>query len=182
VEVLWNGQVVATVQPIASGTHGIWITPTVTVTGTGNLDRLTLREVGNQGSDGLGALIDNTTLVVAGEDQLQGGAGDDVFQLNSGSEGGDLIWDFGSLPGNNDVFHVSAAEFGAGLVAGASLAQSQLQIRTDNLAQDSDDRFVFRTTDTTLWFDQDGDGSAAAVLVADLQAGATLTSADLLLV
>ena len=66
VEVLWNGQVVATVQPIASGTHGIWITPTVIVTGTGNLDRLTLREVGSQGSDGVGALLDNVRLVAGG--------------------------------------------------------------------------------------------------------------------
>ncbi len=65
VEVLWNGQVVSTVQPIAAGMHGVWTTPTVTVTGTGNLDRLTFREVGSQGGDGRGALLDNVQLVVA---------------------------------------------------------------------------------------------------------------------
>jgi Ca2+-binding RTX toxin-like protein len=66
VEVLWNGQVVATVNPQASGTHGIWTTPTFTVKGTGGQDRLTFREVASQGGDGLGAMLDNVKLLAAG--------------------------------------------------------------------------------------------------------------------
>ena len=54
--------------------------------------------------------------------------------------------------------------------------------RHDNVAQDANDRFVFRTSDTTLWFDADGKGGAAATLLADLKAGAVVTTADILIV
>jgi Ca2+-binding RTX toxin-like protein len=118
----------------------------------------------------------------AGSDTMSGGLGNDAFVYNNRSEGGDIILDFSNQSGNNDIFHISAAGFGGGLVAGSILARSQFQVRSDNLAQDSDDRFIFRTTDRTLWFDEDGKGGAAAVMIADLQAGATLTHADILLV
>jgi lysophospholipase L1-like esterase len=61
VEVVWNGQVVATATP---GTD--WSTFTTTVTGTSGLDRLTIREVGSQGGDGWGALLDDFTLTPKG--------------------------------------------------------------------------------------------------------------------
>jgi hypothetical protein len=60
-----------------------------------------------------------------------------------------------------------------------ALAATQFRARGDNLAQDADDRFIFRTTDASLWFDADGKGSAAAEMIADLQAGAVLTAADI---
>jgi hypothetical protein len=56
-EILWNGSVVATVPPGNS-----WQTYDFTVVGTGGQDRLTFREVGSQGGDGLGALYDNVAL------------------------------------------------------------------------------------------------------------------------
>ncbi|MBH5386116.1 Ig-like domain-containing protein [Bradyrhizobium diversitatis] len=58
VEVLWNGSVVGVVPPDAD-----WKNYDFTVTGTGGQDRLTFREVANQGGDGLGALYDNVSLV-----------------------------------------------------------------------------------------------------------------------
>uniref|UniRef100_UPI0026357F73 carbohydrate-binding domain-containing protein n=1 Tax=uncultured Methylobacterium sp. TaxID=157278 RepID=UPI0026357F73 len=61
IEVLWNDKVVATVPP-----GGNWDTHTLSVTGTGGMDRLTLREVGSQSADGLGALYDNVSLVAKG--------------------------------------------------------------------------------------------------------------------
>ncbi|PYF09196.1 hypothetical protein C8J30_11069 [Rhodobacter viridis] len=51
--------------------------------------------------------------------------------------------------------------------------------RTDNRAQDADDRFIFRTTDGMLWFDADGKGGSAAVQIADLQDGAALKVVDI---
>ena len=75
---------------------------------------------------------------------------------------------------------MQATGFGGGLVAGA-LAAGQFISRGDNLAQDADDRFIFRTTDQTLWFDIDGTGGVGPSLIADLQAGALLTAADILL-
>ncbi len=61
VEVVWNGQVVATATPGSN-----WGTFTTTVTGTSGLDRLTIREVGSQGGDGWGALLDDFSLVAKG--------------------------------------------------------------------------------------------------------------------
>ena len=59
------------------------------------------------------------------------------------------------------------------------LAAAQFQSRTDNLAQDGNDRFIFRTTDKSLWFDSNGDGSGGLTLVADLQSTASMTASDI---
>jgi Ca2+-binding RTX toxin-like protein len=114
-----------------------------------------------------------------GVDTLTGGAGNDSFSIWQPRDGGDIITDFSSAAaGNNDRFVISGLGFPGGLLAG-NLPGAQFRSRADNSAQDADDRFIFRTTDTTLWFDADGTGAAAAVLVADLQAGASMTAADI---
>jgi len=115
-----------------------------------------------------------------GIDRLTGGTGNDVFQFHVVADGGDVITDFANAVGNNDSFRF-ATTMGGGLVAGALLA-SQFQSRADNLAQDANDRFIFRTTDHTLWFDSNGNGAGGLVLMADLQAGAVVTSADIMIV
>ena len=112
-----------------------------------------------------------------GLDRLTGGLGNDVFRFMTLDEMGDTVTDFRNAAGDNDRFQIAAA-VGGGLVAG-TLAAANFQIRADNLAQDSTDRFIFNTTDQTLWYDEDGNGTIAAVLVADLQAGASLTFADI---
>ena len=117
----------------------------------------------------------------AGVDRLRGGAGSDTFVYSDAFAGGDLILDYGNVAGNNDTVALLAAGFGAGLAAGA-LAATRFRARADNLAQDADDRFVFRTADATLWFDANGSGAGGLTLLADLQAGASLTAADILLV
>jgi glucose/arabinose dehydrogenase/uncharacterized protein (DUF427 family) len=62
IEVLWNGQVVATTTPTAG-----WGSFTVSnLVGTGGLDRLTIRELQSESTDGVGALIDNFRLVATG--------------------------------------------------------------------------------------------------------------------
>ena len=116
-----------------------------------------------------------------GVDTLTGGTGNDSFRFQTLGEAGDIITDFSNVGGNDDKFQIVASAFGGGLVAGA-LAASQFQSRADNVAQDANDRFIFRTTDRTLWFDADGTGAGAAVLVADLQAGAVVTAADIQLI
>ncbi len=116
-----------------------------------------------------------------GVDTLTGGLGNDSFRFQTLAEVGDIITDFSNVGGNDDKFQIVASAFGGGLVAGA-LAATQFQSRADNVAQDANDRFIFRTTDRTLWFDADGNGAGAAVLVADLQAGAVVTAADIQLI
>ncbi len=66
VEVVWNGQVVATATPGAA-----WGTFSVNVNGTGGQDRLTIREVQGQSGDGIGALLDNFRLVAGGTPNQQ---------------------------------------------------------------------------------------------------------------
>lgn len=118
----------------------------------------------------------------AGVDRLTGGGGNDTFRYLSLTDLGDVITDFSSAAaGNNDRFLFLASVFGDGVTTG-TLAATAFRSRTDNLAQDADDRFIFRTTDTTLWFDQDGAGGADAIMVADLQAGATVTASDIVIV
>ncbi len=59
VEVLWNGQIVGLAYPDTN--DGIWRNITVSVTGTGGMDQLQLRELASENESG-GALIDNVKL------------------------------------------------------------------------------------------------------------------------
>ena len=116
----------------------------------------------------------------AGIDRVTGGLGDDRFVFQALSESGDVISDFRNLAGDNDTVRIAAAGFGGGLLVGA-LPAAQFQTRADNIAQDGDDRFIFRTTDQTLWFDSNGNVADGLTLVADLQTGAVVTAADILI-
>jgi Ca2+-binding RTX toxin-like protein len=137
---------------------------------------------GNGGVDVLSGQGGNDTLQGgAGADRLNGGAGNDFFQIMALAERADVIQDFTNVAGNNDTLRLEGSGFGFGAATGA-LAASQFRARADNVAQDADDRFIFRTTDTTLWFDANGNAAGGLSLLADLQAGATLTAADFLLV
>lgn len=134
------------------------------------------------GRDRLSGGAGDDTLAGGAEiDTLTGGMGDDRFEFRARTEGGDRITDFAGAPGNNDTIAIVAAAFGGGLVAGA-LAASRFVTRANNVAQDANDRFIFRTTDDTLWFDQNGDRAGGLTLVADLQDGAVLTAADIILI
>jgi Ca2+-binding RTX toxin-like protein len=117
----------------------------------------------------------------AGADLLNGGAGDDRFVFRTLAEAGDTIATFGATVGNNDLFMLTVTGFGGGLARGA-LSATQFQTRADNLAQDADDRFIFRTGDKTLWFDANGHAAGGLTLLAHLPMGAAVTTADILLV
>jgi len=137
---------------------------------------------GGGGNDVLAGQAGNDTLVGGiGADVLNGGLGDDVFVFVTASQGGDVIVDFSNRSGNDDAFRLSAAGFGAGLTAGP-LATAHFWTSTSNLAHDGNDRFIFRTTDKTLWFDANGTAAGGLVLLADLQASAVVTAADIVLV
>lgn len=112
-------------------------------------------------------------------DTLHGGRGNDPFWFETLAQAVDIIQDFSAAAGNNDLARSSVAGFGAGLVGGAFLSAAQFQSRADNLAQDGSDRFTFRSTDTTLWFDANGNAAGGLTLVADLQAGAVMNAGDI---
>ncbi len=181
---------------LASNVENLVLTGSDAINGTGNAsaNRITGNEAANiisggRGTDmllgggGADTLSGGSSKDLleggAGIDVLTGGTGNDVFRFTNRAEAGDIVTDFRNWYGNNDVFHISAAGFGGGLTAGV-ISSSQFRTRGDNLAQDADDRFIFRTTDKTLWFDSNGNADGGLTLVADLDSGAKLTSADIL--
>jgi serralysin len=114
-----------------------------------------------------------------GADILSGGAGADTFAYEKTDEGGDIISGFSSI----DMFRFESDGF-VGLAVGV-LAASAFQSRaSDNYAQQSNDRFIYRQSDDTLWYDATGGngtaaGAADAILIADITANATVSYTDI---
>ena len=114
-----------------------------------------------------------------GLDLLTGGGGDDVFLFMDVQENSAVITDFSRRPGNDDSLHFSAANFG---LAEGRLSAAAFRAGPTNKAGDANDRFIFRKTDATLWFDGDGKGGSKSILIADMQKGAVVTAADIFLI
>jgi Ca2+-binding RTX toxin-like protein len=137
--------------------------------------------LGGGGNDILSTGLGNDRLGGGqGIDRLVGGLGSDAFQYVSANDGGDVIVDFSNAAGNDDYFFIYSALFGGGLTPGV-LAAGAFLSSVGNVGIDADDRFILRTGDKTVWFDIDGAGGAAPVLIADLQATATVTASDFIL-
>jgi Ca2+-binding RTX toxin-like protein len=113
-----------------------------------------------------------------GIDTLTGGTQADRFEFAALTEIGDNILDFTAV---DDTIVVTGTAFGGGLVAG-TLGAALFQSSATNVAANATVRFIFENDVKILWFDADGNGSGAAVLVADLQASATMTNADILII
>ncbi len=146
---------------------------------TGDAEANTLTGFG--GKDLLSGGAGNDSLAGGnGFDALFGGAGNDRFVFNAPTEGRDLIGDFHNSGGDDDAILISAAGFGAGLVAGV-LPDLHFQVRADNLAQYADDRFIYNTATHAVWFDANGSAMGGLTLIAVVQAGATLSAADILI-
>ena len=75
---------------------------------------------------------------------------------------------------------MSAAAFGAGLAAGA-LTPDRFVANTTGRAITVDHRFVYESDTGRLFFDSDGSGAAARMLIATLATLPTLDAGDLLL-
>jgi Ca2+-binding RTX toxin-like protein len=137
---------------------------------------------GSGGNDILSGGLGNDRLEGGpGIDRLVGGGGNDAFQFALPSVGGDVIVDFSSnAVGNDDYFFIYSVLFGGGLTPGV-LAAGAFLSSVGNVGIDADDRFILRTGDKTVWFDIDGAGGAGPVLIADLQATATVTASDFIM-
>lgn len=103
-----------------------------------------------------------------GIDKISGGGGNDVFVFFAPNLTGDKI-------------HIDGANFGTMLDLGV-IPDAVFQTRADNKAQNADDRFIFRTTDATLWFDANGNASGGKTLIADLQNGAAMNANDIVII
>ena len=92
--------------------------------------------------------------------------------FGSAAEGADEIADFAS---GTDTIQVSAGGFGGGLTAGGSVT---LVSGSTPTASGTGGQFLYDTDDGTLYWDADGTGGGAAVLVATLSSAPTLTASD----
>nr|WP_228037686.1 DUF3574 domain-containing protein [Nodosilinea sp. LEGE 06152] len=133
---------------------------------------------GNSGDDILLGEDGNDTLIGGkGVDILTGGEGYDAFRFNNLHQGGDKITDFAA---EGDRILIRAAGFGGGLVAGAPISPEQFSLGT--AAADGKDRFIYNNLSGELFFDCDGNGCQAQVLVAVLSGAPALSNADIVVV
>ena len=69
----------------------------------------------------------------------------------------------------DDRIEISAAGFGGGLVAGVALSGAQFVVNTTGLAtRNGIGQFIWERDAKALWWDHDGKGGDAAVLIATL--------------
>lgn len=187
----FNGNAKSLIENALGGSGNDTITGNVAanmLSGNGGIDTLRGLNGNDQllGGDGNDTLLggngnDKLTGGV-GFDQMTGGLGDDLFIFNGLSGIGDTVADFSSAAaGNNDRFDFENTAFG-NLPAGA-LAATQFQSSTAATALNANIRFFFETDTRILRFDRDGSASGfSAVVVATLQAGASMTAGDIFLI
>jgi Ca2+-binding RTX toxin-like protein len=177
---------------LGGGLEQLLLRGTTGLTGTGNeLDNLIAgtagadRLLGRDGADTLqGGAGADTLTGGAGLDRLVGGAGADRFVFATAAEGGDAI--IGFQPGE-DALLVRAAGFGGGLAAGTDLAGTGRFLSGPALTQATSPagtgQFVFDSSAGLLWWDADGAGGAASVLVASFQGqGSALTASGIIVI
>jgi Ca2+-binding RTX toxin-like protein len=111
-----------------------------------------------------------------GADVLGGGSDADIFDFRSSASGADEITDF---LGGTDKIQVSAGGFGGGLVAGGSVS---LVSGTNPTASAATGQFLYDSDDGRLFWDADGTGGGAAVLVATLSNVPSLAASDFIVV
>ena len=111
----------------------------------------------------------------AGRDTLTGGAGADQFIYDLASEGGDVISDFSAAQG--DLIEISHNGFGGGLPSSGPLDAAQFVNGTHATAATG--QFLWNSATSTLSWDVDGTGAAAAVVISKLTGVTTLTAANI---
>lgn len=125
--------------------------------------------VGNAGANTIKGTAYNDTIVGGpGNDLLTGGAGADVFvfaSAPSARSNKDTITDF--TPGT-DVLQFASAVFPGAGPAGALDPNAFWSGAGVVAAHDADDRFIYDTTTGSLYYDADGVGGLAPVIVAVL--------------
>jgi len=133
------------------------------VTGTAYQDIL----IGDNGVNGLDGAAGNDILIGGnGADILTGGAGADSFRYLGGETGLDRILDFTS--GSDTIF-----------IVGANFGQTgTATFQTGTAATAANATFLYDTATGIVSYDADGSGAGAAVQLAQLNTGLSLSIAD----
>ncbi|GHC52280.1 hypothetical protein GCM10007315_13530 [Gemmobacter tilapiae] len=135
--------------------------------------------VGATGSDTLNGGNGNDTIRSgAGMDYIQGGAGNDRFVFDAAPSFGniDIIDDFTI---GQDLMMLDKSFFTALTGSGAL---SAAQFRLGSSAADGTDRIIYDGTNGNLYYDPDGSGGKAAILIAQLDSGLGLDGGDFRLI
>ena len=159
---------------------------------TDNVERLYMQTVYTKDGDptlfnGIGNDADNTIVGTPfdnfiigryGRDTLKGQAGADTFVFDRalGAENVDRIIDFNvNEADEGDRLYVKGAVVG-GMAAGVLSADAFV---AGTEAVDGSDRFIFDQVAGRLWFDPDGNGAGAQILMATFEQNAVLTASDI---
>lgn len=111
-----------------------------------------------------------------GSDVLQGDAEADRFTFQTADQGLDTLTDFNAAAG--DVIQIVAMGFDETLAVGV-LAADHFAL---GIAQDESDRFLYDSSTGMLSFDADGIGAIAAVQIANIGAGNSLSHSHIVVV
>ena len=94
-----------------------------------------------------------------------------------GTANADLVSDFAS---GSDKLVLDAGVMSAlGASGNFAAGDARFWSSAAGTAHDADDRVIYETDTRQVWYDSDGNGSAARQLIATLQSGATLVATDI---
>jgi len=168
----------------ASATEFDSVSSSVTWTLGSNLEQLTLTGTSSRNGAGnalaniiIGSGGNNVINGSGGNDTLTGGAGLDSFRFNSApsSANADTITDFSVV---SDTVQLENGAF-ANLTTTGTLSALNFRAHSTGNAADTNDFVLYDTDSGQLFYDADGSGTGAKVLIATLQGLPTLTSADI---
>ena len=113
-----------------------------------------------------------------GVDILRGGGGADTFIFReTGTANADSVQDFGS--GTDKLLLGGSAMSALGAAGNFAAGDARFKANSTGTATDASDRIVYNTSTRQVFYDADGNGSGAKVLIATLQSGATLVATDI---
>jgi Ca2+-binding RTX toxin-like protein len=174
--------------PAGAGSVRFWDVESVAVQGD-YADRMLAGDVGTFFSSSLG---DDTLQGGAGRDTLNGGGGADeltgregadsfVFVAAPGAADADRIADFTS---GTDKLHLDDIAFTAiGALGNFVAGDGRFWAAAGaNAGHDADDRVVYDTSTGSLYYDADGSGSGASLLIATFTGNPTLAATDITVV
>ena len=135
--------------------------------------------VGGPGDDTINGLAGNDVLVSGmGNDLVTGGAGSDVFFFWGDPDSGnvDQITDFA---GGADKLRFNSGFFtDIGPSGNFAASDARFWSSAAGTAHDADDRVIYNTSTGQLFFDADGSGPGASLLLATLQGAPSLVAGD----
>lgn len=122
----------------------------------------------------------NTLQGSTGADALAGGGGDDTFYYNlcSSCEGGDTVTDFNaSGSGDSDKFKFNSENFNP------TEPFRSMAVYDGSHGQDAGAQFIYDEGDQQLYYDPDGSGNTAGILIANLTGtSSAVTAGDIELI